>query len=687
MPKRRANPAFFAVSSNQCVYSLDAGRELHGSDVGANKKEVFAMNRHALLMLALLAGLVLCLSPAGDVPAYADMIYGTPGDDIIEVPPPVVVDGIETYGGDDTITVHSVGQVNSVDQAGGEGIVDADATATGIDAGEGDDRITSDGTEITADVDASATAVGVSLTVAGSIEGGVVGEALSDSSATADAVATGIDGGGGKDTIDNRAKIFSDVDSTVTPADVAVSIEVTKEGNVSGAALSDASATASAAATGIDGGEGADAIDNRGDMELLANSYATGVAVSLDVAGTVKGDAAGSSVSDASVTANASATGIAGGEGDDTITNDETEVTADADADAAAVGVALTISGSLEGNIEGEALSDSSATANATATGIDGGGGNDTIENRGKILADADSTVTAVEVAVNIEVTKEGNAEGAALSDASVTANAAATGIDGGEGKDEIDNAGDIELLATSEATAVAVGLTIDGSAKGAAPGAALSDASVTANTAATGVAGGEGDDTIVNDGTEIAADVDSTATAVGVSLTVTGSLEGNVAGKALSDASSTAEAAVTGIGGGGGNDTIDNRATILADVDSTATTVGVGADVGIAIEEGGNASGAALSDSSVTANAAATGIDGGEGADAIDNRGDVDLKANSDATGVAVSLTVAGAMKGDAAGSSVSDASVTAESAATGIDGGDGDDTIVNEGMITLMS
>ncbi|NIO07059.1 MAG: hypothetical protein GTO40_03340, partial [Deltaproteobacteria bacterium] len=50
--------------------------------------------------------------------------------------------------------------------------------------------------------------------------------------------------------------------------------------------------------------------------------------------------------------------------------------------------------------------------------------------NRGKILANADSRVTAADVGVNIEVTKEGAASGAALSDASVTANAAATGID-----------------------------------------------------------------------------------------------------------------------------------------------------------------------------------------------------------------------------------------------------------------
>ena len=648
------------------------------------------MSRNALLFSALLAGLVLCFSPAGNVPAYAEMIYGTPGDDFIEIPPPVVVDGIETYGGDDTITVQSIGQVNSVDQAVGEGIVDADAAATGIDAGEGDDTITSDGTEIMADVDSSVTAAGVSLTISGSLEGNAEGEALSDSSATADAAATGIDGGSGKDTIDNRAKIFSDVDSSVTAAAVGVNIEVTKEGDASGAALSDASVTANAAATGIDGGEGADAIGNRHDIELLVSSYATGVGVSLDLAGTVKGDAAGSSVSDASARAEASATGIAGGEGDDTIVNDETEITADDDADATAVGVSLTISGSLEGDIEGAALSDSSATADATATGIDGGGGNDTIENRGKILANADSSVTAAAVGVNIEVTNEGDASGAALSDASVTANAASTGIDGGKGKDEIDNAGDIEILATSEATAVAVGLTIDGSAKGVAPGSALSDASVTANTTATGIAGGEGDDTVMNDGLSTATNANASATGVSVGLTVSGSLEGNAAGEALSDASATADAVAIGISGGSGQDTIDNWSQLSSQVDASATGVAASLKVGFTKEgdvaPDALAEGSSLSDASVMASAAATGIDGGEDGDTIGNRGDIELLGNSGATGVSVALDVAGTMKGSATGSSVSDASVTAEALATGIDGGDGDDTIVNEGAITLM-
>jgi uncharacterized protein YhjY with autotransporter beta-barrel domain len=583
--------------------------------------------------------------------------------------------------------------------------VTADAIATGIYGGEGDDKIVNDETEITVDADADATAVGVALTISGSLEGNIEGKALSDSSATANAKATGIDGGGGNDTIENRGKIFANADSTVTAAEVGVNIEVTKEGNASGEALSDTSVTANAAATGIDGGRDADVIDNRGDIELLANSDATGVSVSVDVAGTMKGNAAGSSVSDSSVTAEAAATGIDGGDGDDTIINDGLATTTNANATATGVSVGLTVSGSMQGNVAGKALSDASVTANAAATGIDGDSGQDTIENWSKLSSEVDASATGVAASLKVGFTKEGDvspdalAEGSALSDASVTANAVATGIDGGESGDVIDNRGDIELLANSGATGVSVALDIAGTMKGSAAGSSVSDASVTAQSTATGIEGGEGDDTIDNEGTitlmkqaEGEDQTDAVATAVSVGLTVSGSMEGNAEGKALSDASALADASVIGIKGGGGKDTIKNRGAIVANVDSSATAVGLGLDVSLSLKEGGNANGAALSDASVTASAAATGIDGGEGSDAINNRGDMDLLANSDATGVAASLAIAGSATfngkatGDVASEAVSDTSVTSAASVTGIDGGEGDDMITNQGDLNLF-
>ncbi|NOQ52334.1 MAG: hypothetical protein GQ578_08995, partial [Desulfuromonadaceae bacterium] len=583
--------------------------------------------------------------------------------------------------------------------ARGESVSDASvtsaATVTGISGGGGDDSIVSDGTQILADVNSTATAVSVGLTVSGSMDGNVEGEALTDGSATANATATGISGGLGIDTITNWAGIFENVDAGATTvavgADVAISIE--EGGNATGAALSDASVLANAAATGIDGGDGGDAINNRGDIGLLSSADGTGVAVSLNLAGSMKGDALGKAVSDASVTAHATASGIDGGDGGDAIVNEGTITLMNGvgddtiDAKAIAVGVSLDISGSMEGNVEGEALSDSSAAANAEAIGIYGGQGIDAITNYGAILAAVDTSATAVGVSVDVGLTGEGTAEGAALSNASVLAQAGATGIDGGDNGDDIDNRGAVALLSSAEATGVAVSLDIAGSMKGDALGKAVSDAGVTADATATGIAGGNGSDTIVSDGLEISADVAASATAVSVGLTVSGSMEGNVAGEVLTDGSAMANATAAGIDGGLGIDTISNRANIFENVDAGATTVAVGVDVAIAIEEGGNVTGAALSDASVTASAAASGIAGGGDADAIGNRGDIALLSNSDATGVAVSLTVAGTVKGDAEGSSVSDASVTATSTATGIDGGEGDDRIDNEGMITLMN
>lgn len=602
----------------------------------------------------------------------------------------------------------------------------SEAMITGIFGLQGNDEITNEGDIESLWASAETTAVGVSLTIDGAVEGDSSGAALSDSSASAYASAVGIDGGTDNDMIDNWANISADAQAVVAATGVATDITVTLDGNVSGVALSDASVTADAAATGIDGGEGTDSIDNRGDIELLSNSDATGVAVSLDVAGTMKGDAEGSSVSDASVTAMSMATGIEGGEGDDTIDN-EGMITLmngsgddETDASATAASVGLTVSGSMEGNVAGEALSDSSATADAMATGIDGGSGIDEITNRGVIVGNVDSSATAVGVAVDIGITEEGNVSGAALSDASVTANAVAIGIDGGGNKDTIDNRGDgdIDLSSTSEATGVAVSVTLAGSMEGNTDGTALSDSSTTANATATGIDGGAGMDEITNRA-HVTADVDSTATGVSVSVPITITGEGSAVGSAVSDASVAANASATGIDGGDGDDTIVNTGAITLmegnDTDASATGVAVGLNVSGKVslnksKEDGEVpeavvseddesdakdmiSGEAVSSSGATANVEAMGIEGGGGVDDITNTADILADVGADATSVSVALDVAGSVttnsdaEVDITGAALSDASATANAAATGIDGGAGGDTIGNQGYIDLSS
>jgi hypothetical protein len=567
----------------------------------------------------------------------ADIIYGTPGNDSITVPAGTIYDGIFGYEGDDTIFIESGAEVASDDQLAAESIATADAIA--IDAGSGDDQVTNNGT-ISANADADA------LPADGS-----------PSQATANA--NGISAGDGADMVQNAWTIAA----TVTSNSESGSISLTLEGNNQSQTMT----TSTAIATGISGSNGGDEIITR---EGTITINATGDVDSTDALVTIgvvnESLLAGSSLSDASVRTNAKATGISGGEGDDRIVNDETEISVDANADAAAVGVSLMISGNLEGDIEGKALSDSNATADAAATGIDGGAGNDTIENRGKIFANADSIVTAAEVAANIEVTNQGSVKGAAMSDASVTANAAATGIDGGEGGDSIDNRGDIEFLANSDATGVSVALDVAGTMKGDAEGLSVSDSRTAAQASAIGITGGEGDDIITNDGLATTTNATASATGVSVGLTVSGSMEGNVGGKALSDANVMANATATGIDGGSGQDTIDNWSRLSSQVDASATGVAASLQVGFTKEGDvapeALAEGSALSDASVMASAASTGIDGGAGGDSIDNRGDIEFLANSSATGVSVALDVAGTMEGNAAGSSVSDSSTTAQ-------------------------
>jgi uncharacterized protein YhjY with autotransporter beta-barrel domain len=637
----------------------------------------------------------------------------------------IVCDGPDTIGvisedGNDIITIHIGADVNKTDQqtadltstanaitidvgggtnqvtnngsiganAGANALPEegsasqARANAAGINAGDGADMIHNSST-ITATATSNSESGDISLTLEGNTQ--------SQSMTTSTATAAGIDGGRGKNQVFNTGAIAT---IAVSEADASsINVDVGDSGEA------DLRTIANAIAAGISGGNGEDEITTREGtitVNAAANVDSANALVTIDA---VKESlVTGSSLSDASVTADASATGIYGGEGDDTIINDETEITPDADAHATAAGVSLTISGGLEGNSEGKALSDSSATANAKATGIDGGGGNDTIENSGNILANADSTVTAVGVGVDITVSKEGSASGAALSDASVTAKAAATGIDGGEDKDEINNRGDIELLANSGATGVSVALDVAGTMKGDAAGSSVSDSSVTAKSSAVGIGGGDGDDTIDNEGmitlmNGIGNDeTEASATAVSVGLTVSGSMEGNAEGKALSDSSALAESTATGIKGGGGKDTITNRGAITANVDSSATALGVGLDVSLSLKEGGNASGAALSDVSITANAAAAGIDGGADADAIDNRGAIGLTADAGTTGVSASLAIAGSATfkgkatGDVAGEAVSDTSVMSAASVTGIDGGEGDDVITNQGDLNLF-
>ena len=89
-------------------------------------------------------------------------------------------------------------------------------------------------------------------------------------------------------------------------------------------------------------------------------------------------------------------------------------------------------------------------------------------------------------------------------------------------------------------------------------------------------------------------------------------------------------------------------------------------------------------------AEARVTGMDGGSGADLIASRGETgilvdDVAATASATGVSVQLGVVS--NGAAIGAALVDTSTTARTTVTGLQGGAGDDAVLNAGSLTLRN
>jgi uncharacterized protein YhjY with autotransporter beta-barrel domain len=584
----------------------------------------------------------------------------------------------------------------------------ARATTTGLSGGEGNDWIKNSGA-LNLLAGADATGIAATLQVAGAVnfkgmqEADVKGNAASDTSVTASATATGIDGGVGADTIinDGTVTVMNGTGVDAYALGVAASLNVAGSlsikgvetgGEVSGVAASNAQVTAEAVAAGIDGGDGVDDITNWAAIAVLPAAKAIGVSASLNVAGKLTGEVDSSAISESDVTAGAVATGIAGGMGDDAITNwGSIELMKQAvpaiDAEALAVSVSLDVSGTLNGDAEGEALAKATTTAEASATGIDGGAGLDSIYNFNRILGDVGAEVDAVSVGASLKVTGAtgGSATGAALADASALAEATATGIFGGADRDFVLNTGAIDLTTGADAAATAVSVSLAGSLVGEAAGKALADGSATALSRSVGIDGGLGGDGITSSLQPITTLALSGAASQSVSVTV-GLAVGLAEGASVADASANSNAYAAGLDGGAGEDVLDNasaitsRAGAVAEATSTsvAVTLGVGATESVGT---GN--------SSATARASAAGIEGGDDGDEITSTASIYVggpsgvepmaKATSGSTTVTVGITV-----GNAEGTAAATAASLAEANLLGLSGGAGDDRIDNSGAIT---
>ena len=187
-------------------------------------------------------------------------------------------------------------------------------------------------------------------------------------------------------------------------------------------------------ATAIQGGAGTDNIVNQGNIRLDSNASATSVTVSL--ANEALDLEFITAVFEGGTSSAAAAYGITGDSGADTITN---LAGGRIDAGAHSFANADGVSGAFKGLTQTVVTSD----ATATATGVDGGGEDDTLENYGEILVDAESEAVSVGLSVNLD---GGALALDAIFDGGTKAESTATGMFGDDGVDTLRNFGRIEV-------------------------------------------------------------------------------------------------------------------------------------------------------------------------------------------------------------------------------------------------
>ncbi|MBI9086592.1 MAG: hypothetical protein JEZ11_23545, partial [Desulfobacterales bacterium] len=495
-----------------------------------------------------------------------------------------------------------------------DGGTTARSDAFGIRGGAGDDVFTNKA-GITAQSTADTSATAVSVTLAGA--------SFASSAGTADADAAALDAGEGNDTINNSAILVARSTATGSAAGVSVS--------VAGYAQGETGMDIDAEAAGISAGDGNDTVTNTSHMYSYANADVTAAEVGVVVAGATGVD--NNFSLDGGVSAGADAFGITGGAGNDTLSNSAylyQNATADASAGSVAVGLL------------GYSDADITATANAAATAMAGGVGDDAIANTGYLDANAAATADATSVAVTLA--------GYGAADANLTTDTVATGISGGNGADEIINSGTIDADARATATSTSVGVTL--------LGAGVVNSGLTTEVESTGISGGDGDDTIANTG---AIHVTATSTTGNSSTNVT------LAGSGQTQGYYETETLATGILGGEGDDTLQNAGSLIVNVSADSTPTGTGVTL----------LGVAGAGSGVQTLVSAGGLAGEAGNDSLVNSGNMDIDATATTTQTDTSVALVG-VAGTRGG-------IVAEAEAAGLSGGDGDDTMVNLGDITV--
>ena len=458
-------------------------------------------------------------------------------------------------------TATATGRAVSVNIAGAgfaKGSTTASAESIGLGGGSGHDFLVNEG------------AVALTATSTSKMNGTAVtllGYSSSDGSSLAEAAVTGLAAGDGGNTVLNRAG------GDITGAAAATADTANLTINLAGAAVAKGGSTATALATGLSAGNGADTLSNEGRVVLTATSTTN---VSADLIQIL-----GYGNSNAQTVSTAVATGMAGGDGSKCPSEPRNRID----------------SRNLGGDRRVEQLQDRHGRDRQRIHGCGRGRTRhhgwkdaDFIRNDGVVAATSTATLTSTSRKYDL-IAGTANLRGAATS--------TARGIDAGDGENLVVNTG--RLTTSSIASATMAGLQ-------ASIGISGSGFSNSANAHSIGIKTGSGDDWVFSEGI-LTATATSSASVQDVTLS----------GAGLTFGAAAAQATAEGIVAGDGNDRIVNRGILtVAPVpdDTHPMSYGYGKTASLAFFE--------LSFSTFGSQATANGIVGGSGDDRIVNQGAV---------------------------------------------------------------
>jgi hypothetical protein len=483
----------------------------------------------------------------------------------------------------------------------------ADAAIAAIDGGSGSDQLESRGAATLA---ATSTVRNDRLTVTGAGANAAFGGM--DSLARA----SGIDTGASDLATSSNSALNSGLLRLNATAGIS---DVNNTVTLAGASIANATTLIRATAAGLIGNAGLDTLVNSGTLMLAANAGGGSQRSSITLLGANNVNAATSVL--------ALVNGLAGGDGNDNLSNTGT-LTGTAAAGAR--------SSSMSAAGIGVTLANADNSVDARITGMDGGAGTDDIRMAGTLQLASIATSTGSDISANLI--------GGSVNSARTLASSTTLGILGGSGTDTIVHSGTSTLTASSLITAIARSIVLGGVASG--------EADMLARAESVGIDGGSDNDVIaIAAGSRLTLDAAAGLTSVGSNL----SLVGLASSGGIGGATTTA----LGVAGGSGNDGITIAGLMeiggTADLDIRASNL---AFLGAASQTG-----------RFRAAVTATGVEGGTGNDSIGFTGVGSVSAVANAGYLASGLSVLG--------TAGSDAAIGATARALGLGGGSGLNTI----------